>query len=123
MARTARVKARTSPPSIPRGVLHLVSVTGQTAARDAGEVGAQLLTVARHAVRGTQSASAVIAGDLADVARRTVRGISRGIHEVSEDVARLSRMARKPGARMASRRRSRAQRSRRASGGKARQAS
>jgi hypothetical protein len=123
MARTARVKARTSPPSIPRGVLHLVTVTGQTAARDVGEVGAQLLTVARDAVRGTQSASAVIAGDLADVARRTVRGISRGIHEVSEDVARLGRMARKPGARMASRRRSRAQRSRRASGGKARQAS
>jgi hypothetical protein len=126
MARRRRTKTPTSPgspSSITQSLVHLVSITGRTAVRDVQEVGAQLLTMARDAVRGTQSASGAIAGDVAGVARRTVSGIGRGIEELSQDVARLSRMARKPGARMASRRRQPEPRRRRASSGKATKAS
>jgi hypothetical protein len=107
MARARRTPSPSSPPSpsITHGVLRLASVTGHTALRDAQEVGAQLVLMAQQVVRGTRSASAAIAGDIADVARRSVGGMADGVRELRADLGRLRPVSRKPAAKAAARRR------------------
>ena len=125
MARRRPTATRTPPltPSITHDLLRLVSVTGHTALRDAQDVGTQLLTVARHTAQGARSATDGVAHDLAAVARRAGAGIGQGLQEITEDIARLGRMVRKPGATIASRRRTSVQRRPRRSGAKTAKAS
>jgi hypothetical protein len=90
--------------SITQSLWRLMTVTGRTAVRDAQEVGGQFLTLARHVAGGTRSASAAIAGDVVDVARRASAGMGQGFNELTDDIATLRRLARKPGARIVARR-------------------
>jgi len=114
MARARRVPPRTSAlsPPIGRSVLRLAGLTGQTALRNAQEVGAQLMLMARQALRGTQSASVAIAHDVAEVARRAADGVAGGVHELREELTRPRRVLRKPAAKVAARRRAQARRRR-----------
>jgi hypothetical protein len=77
------------PISIPAGLLHLLEATARTAARDAAEVGEELLSLARRTGRGVQSGSVAIARDLAEVARHAAEGARQGIGEIGEELARL----------------------------------
>jgi len=110
MARARRVPPRTATlsPSIGGDVLRLAGVTGQTALRDARDVGAQLLLMARQTLRGAQAASLAIAHDVVDVARRAADGVAGGVREIREDLTRPRRMPRKPAAKAAARGRTRA---------------
>ena len=110
MARARRVPPRTATPSpsIGRDVLRLAGVTGQTALRDARDVGAQLVLMARQTLRGAQAASLAIAHDVVDVARRAADGVAGGVGEIQEDLTRPRRMPRKPAAKAAARGRTRA---------------
>jgi len=112
MARARRVPPRTSTlsPTIGRSVLRLAGLTGQTALQNAREVGAQLMLMAREAVRGTQAASVAIAHDVADLAKRAADGVAGGVHELREDLTRPRRVLRKPAAKVAARRRAPARR-------------
>jgi hypothetical protein len=105
MARARRVLPRTSSPSITQSVLRLASVTGQTALQNAQEVGAQLMMLAQQTMRGTQSASVAIAGDVAAVARRAAAGMADGLHELRADVTRPRGVSRRPPAKITARRR------------------
>lgn len=122
MERARRVPPRLSPPpmlSIPRSVLRLARVTGQTALQDAQEVGGQLMTLAQQTLRGTRAASVAIARDVAETARRAAAGVADGVHELRQDITRWQGMLRRPATKMTARRGTPARRRRRGSGRKA----
>src|SRR5262249_22542486 len=107
MARARRVPPRTATlsPSIGGDVLRLAGVTGQTALRDARDVGAQLVLMARQTLRGAQAASLAIAHDVVDVARRAADGVAGGGPRNRGDLPPPPRMTRQPAPTAGARRR------------------